>query len=54
MRQTYKQFLGALVELINGETSSEEFHGIAKTIYDFFTGPDAACGDISHKIAEKR
>ncbi|KAH7652348.1 DNA helicase protein [Dioscorea alata] len=54
VRQTYKQFLGAMVELINGETSSEEFHGIAKTIYDFFTGPDAACGDISRKIAEKR
>ena len=54
VRQTYKQFLGALVELINGETSSDEFHEIAKTIYDLFTGPDTACGDISHKIVEKR
>ncbi|KAJ0974006.1 hypothetical protein J5N97_015971 [Dioscorea zingiberensis] len=55
VRQTYKQFLGALVELINGEISSEEFHEVAKTFYDFFSGCDTDSGDlITQRVVDKK
>ncbi|KAJ0973952.1 hypothetical protein J5N97_015917 [Dioscorea zingiberensis] len=55
VRQTYKQFLGALVELINGEISSEEFHEVAKTFYDFFSGCDTDSGDlITQRVIDKK
>lgn len=37
MRQAYKQFIGAVVELIDGETSSEEFHEVVLTVYRLFS-----------------
>lgn len=53
VRQAYKQFLGAIVELINDEVASEEFREVAKAVYDLFRGPDADC-DVTKRIAEKR
>lgn len=39
MRQSYKQFIGAVVELIDGEMPSEEFVVVALTAYRLFGGP---------------
>ncbi|KAI3955130.1 hypothetical protein MKX01_034159 [Papaver californicum] len=36
VRQAYKRFLGSIVELIDGEVSSEEFRQVAKTVYHLF------------------
>ena len=33
VRQTYKQFIGAVVELLNGEVVSEELHQVAQAVY---------------------
>nr|XP_010936311.1 DExH-box ATP-dependent RNA helicase DExH14 isoform X2 [Elaeis guineensis] len=53
VRQAYKQFLGAIVELINDEVASEEFQEVAKAVYDLFRGPDVDY-DVTKRIAEKR
>nr|CAD1837931.1 unnamed protein product [Ananas comosus var. bracteatus] len=53
VRQAYKQYLGAVVELVHGEVISEEFHEVAKTAYDLFSGLDMEC-DGNKKIAEKK
>ncbi|KAI3929942.1 hypothetical protein MKW98_004096 [Papaver atlanticum] len=39
VRQAYKKFLGSVVELIDGEVSSEEFSQVAKTVYRLFGAP---------------
>ncbi|KAJ8643830.1 hypothetical protein MRB53_005578 [Persea americana] len=38
VRLAYKEFLGAVVELCNGEVLSEEFQEVAKTSYNLLTG----------------
>lgn len=40
MRQAYKQFIGAVVELLNGEVVSEELHEVAQTVFALFGGDD--------------
>lgn len=39
MRQAYKQFIGAVVDLVDGEMRSEEFHDVALTVYRLFSRP---------------
>ena len=36
VRQAYKQFIGAVVELIGGEVVDEEFREVALTVYRIF------------------
>lgn len=36
VRQAYKQFIAAIVELIDGEMPSEEFHEVALAVYRLF------------------
>lgn len=36
VRQAYKQFIAAVVELIDREVVSEEFQEVALTVYRFF------------------
>ena len=40
MRQAYKQFIGAVAEMLNGEVVSEELHEVAQTAYAMFGGDD--------------
>ncbi|CAN6285195.1 unnamed protein product [Urochloa humidicola] len=53
VRQAYKQFIGAVVELLNGEVVSEEFHGVAQTVYALFGGDDTE-DDASQRAFVKR
>lgn len=53
VRQAYKQFLGAVVELIHGEVNSEEFHEVVKTIYHLYSNPDTD-SDTSKMHPEKK
>lgn len=53
VRQACKQFLGAVVDLIDGEVDSEEFQEIVKTIYDMYSNPDVK-SDTSTMHTEKR
>lgn len=39
MRQAYKEFIGSVVELIDGEVPSEEFREVALTVYHLFGVP---------------
>jgi len=38
--QAYKQFIGAIVELLSGEAVSEELYEVAQTVYTLFGGDD--------------
>jgi activating signal cointegrator complex subunit 3 len=40
VRQAYKQFIGAVVELLSGEAVSEELYEVAQTVYTLFGGDD--------------
>ena len=40
VRQAYKQFIGAVVELLSGEAVSEELYQVAQTVYTLFGGDD--------------
>jgi len=40
VRQAYKQFIGAIVELLSGEAVSEELYEVAQTVYALFGGND--------------
>ncbi|XP_024169344.1 DExH-box ATP-dependent RNA helicase DExH14 [Rosa chinensis] len=40
LRQAYKQFIGAVVELIDGEVQSEEFREVALVVYRLFGRPE--------------
>ncbi|XP_068653743.1 DExH-box ATP-dependent RNA helicase DExH14 isoform X1 [Aristolochia californica] len=52
IRQAYKQFAAAVVELI-GEIASEDFQDVAKAVYDLFS--DLATElDTGQKISEKK
>lgn len=48
VRQAYKQFIGGVVELLNGEAVSEELHEVAQTVYALFGG-----SDTEHDAAER-
>ena len=53
VRQVYKQFVGAVVELIGGDVVSEEFREVALTVYRLFCKPvEEDEGD--RRIAEKK
>lgn len=51
--QAYKQFIAAVVELIDGEVASEYFREVALLVYYLFTGPRDECEDDT-RIAEKK
>jgi activating signal cointegrator complex subunit 3 len=40
VRQAYKQFIGAVGEMLNGEVVSEELREVAQTAYALFGGDD--------------
>ena len=42
VRKAYKQFIGAVVELIDGEVPTEEFREVALTVYRLFGGEEEA------------
>ncbi|CAO2818508.1 unnamed protein product [Amaranthus hypochondriacus] len=52
VRQIYKQFIGAIVELIDGEVVSEEFHEVALTAYRLFS--EQGVEQDSRRIIEKK
>lgn len=54
MRQAYKQFIGAVLELVDGEMPSEEFGEVALAAYRLFgrTANDDSVVDIN--IVEKK
>ncbi|XP_014495737.1 DExH-box ATP-dependent RNA helicase DExH14 isoform X2 [Vigna radiata var. radiata] len=39
VRQAYKQFIGAVVDMVDGEMRSEEFHEVAMAVYRLFGTP---------------
>ena len=53
VRQAYKQFIGAVVELIGGEVVSEEFREVALTTYRLFSDQGEEDND-SRRIAAKK
>ncbi|KAA8541028.1 hypothetical protein F0562_024834 [Nyssa sinensis] len=53
VRQAYKQFIGAVVELIDGEMMSEEFRELVLTVYWLFGEPIGEDED-DRRIAEKK
>lgn len=54
MRQAYKQFIGAVVGLIDGEMRSEEFHEVALTVYRLFGRPMEEEDYIDRIISDKK
>lgn len=52
VRQVYKEFIGAVVELIDGEVPTEEFHEVALTAYHLLGVSLGDDGD--RKVSEKR
>ncbi|XP_059441040.1 DExH-box ATP-dependent RNA helicase DExH14 isoform X3 [Corylus avellana] len=53
VRQAYKQFIAAVVELIDGEVPSEEFRVVALTVYRLFGRPGEE-DNFDRNIAEKK
>ncbi|GMQ10901.1 hypothetical protein CsSME_00053719 [Camellia sinensis var. sinensis] len=53
VRQAYKEFVGAVLELIGGEVLSEEFHEVALMVYRLFAKPVEEDED-DRRIAEKK
>ncbi|XAR63795.1 DNA helicase [Bertholletia excelsa] len=53
VRQAYKQFVAAVVELIGEEVVSEEFREVALTVYRLLANPVEEGGD-NRRIAEKK
>ncbi|XP_022843050.1 DExH-box ATP-dependent RNA helicase DExH14-like [Olea europaea var. sylvestris] len=55
VRQAYKQFIGAVVELMGGEVVSEEFREVALRVYRLFSAADEDDEDVDNKrIFEKK
>ncbi|XP_031249505.1 DExH-box ATP-dependent RNA helicase DExH14-like, partial [Pistacia vera] len=54
VRQAYKQFIGAVVELIDGEMPSEEFFVVALTAYRLFGGPAEEDNVADRKIVVEK
>ncbi|KAL5815738.1 hypothetical protein ACOSQ4_026379 [Xanthoceras sorbifolium] len=53
VRQAYKQFIGALVELVDGEMRSEDFGEVALTAYHLFGGPAKEENFVDNIIEKK-
>ncbi|XP_075100776.1 DExH-box ATP-dependent RNA helicase DExH14 [Nicotiana tabacum] len=53
LRQAYKQFVGAVVELMKGEVVSEEFREVAFSVYRLFSWTVVE-GEEHRSIAEKK
>lgn len=53
VRQAYKQFIGAVSELLNGEVVSEELQQVAQAVYRLFGG-DGTESDTTGKHLQKR
>ncbi|KAK9021319.1 hypothetical protein V6N11_011314 [Hibiscus sabdariffa] len=53
VRQVYKQFIGAVVELIDGDVPSEEFREVALTAYRLFSG-SGEDDEVDKNINEKK
>lgn len=53
VRQAYKQFIVAVVELIDGEVPSEEFRVVALAVYRLFGRPGEE-DNFDRNIAEKK
>ncbi|KAF3438089.1 hypothetical protein FNV43_RR20845 [Rhamnella rubrinervis] len=53
VRQAYKQFIGAVVELIDGEVPSEEFREVALAVYRLYGGPEEE-ETVHTNISEKK
>ncbi|KAI3463912.1 hypothetical protein Pfo_020575 [Paulownia fortunei] len=49
LRQLYKQFIAAVVELMGGEVVSEEFQEVALNVYRLFSGPSGSEEDEGDK-----
>ncbi|KAK7411347.1 hypothetical protein VNO78_02780 [Psophocarpus tetragonolobus] len=54
VRQAYKQFTGAVTELVDGEIRSEEFREVALYVYKLFGRPMEEEGDIDRIISDKK
>ena len=56
VRQVYKQFIGAVVELMGGEVVSEEFQEVALSVYKLFCTQleDVEDDQVDKIIAEKK
>ncbi|KAL6867611.1 hypothetical protein ACP4OV_015635 [Aristida adscensionis] len=53
VRQAYKQFVGAVVELLNGEVVSEELQEVAQAVYALFGGNDSECEAAQRALAKR-
>ncbi|KAE9599497.1 putative DNA helicase [Lupinus albus] len=54
VRQAYKQFIGTVVELTDGEMRSEEFHELALTVYRLFGRPMEEEDYIDKTISDQK
>ncbi|KAF9667696.1 hypothetical protein SADUNF_Sadunf15G0050500 [Salix dunnii] len=52
VRQAYKQFVGGVVELIDGEVQSEEFREVALNVYRIFGKEESADNNFTLKKSE--
>ncbi|XP_047313663.1 DExH-box ATP-dependent RNA helicase DExH14-like [Impatiens glandulifera] len=50
VRQAYRQFIGAVVELMGGEVESEEFYELALTAYRLFARPEGNITYVEKKL----
>ncbi|KAL6645584.1 hypothetical protein ACP70R_017192 [Stipagrostis hirtigluma subsp. patula] len=53
VRQAYKQFIGAVVELLNGEVVSEELQQVAQAVYALFGGDDTEYDAAQRALAKR-
>lgn len=54
VRQLYKQFVAAVVELMGGEVVSEEFQEVAIKLYRLFCGTSESEEDERDRILSKK
>ncbi|KAE8716018.1 hypothetical protein F3Y22_tig00110156pilonHSYRG00213 [Hibiscus syriacus] len=54
VRQVYKQFVGAVVELIDGDVPSEEFREVALTAYHLFSSGSVEEDEVDRSLNEKK
>ncbi|KAL5077954.1 hypothetical protein RYX36_016938 [Vicia faba] len=54
VRQAYKEFIGAVVGLVDGEMRSEDFHEVALTVYRLFSRPIEEEDSINRIIYDKK
>ncbi|CAN6469997.1 unnamed protein product [Victoria cruziana] len=53
VKQAYRQFLGAVIQLVNGEIDAEELKEVTRATYEIFSGPDTDY-DSNNWISEKK